>query len=450
MVTENQTRLQTTRYRTAWRLVLVILLLGLAGCRGGDTSPTPTPYPTAAVPQVPEYTVQRGDVTRVLEFTGRATPLGAAVLAFQEAGRVYDVFVERDEWVEAGTVLAQLDVEDLLNRLDQARLELQAAEQTYDRALILAELDLESAELRLSSAQAQSHAPAVTIARVDLERAEIALASAQEEYDKALDRPWDPPGTLDAYANGLRQAQWNYEVAQARYDQAVQASYAHGNEIALLEQEVTHAELELEWLEEGAIQQGQQLEAARLELARLEAEAVRSQLIAPFDGQIFFLAIRPGSEVRAFQPIATIGNPETLEITAELSEQQLLDVTIGMTATLEIANRPGDFGAAVVSRLPRTTGPAEDQDPTLHLELLDAEGLSLQIDDAVRVTIVVEQVRNALWLPPQAVRTFEGRRFVVVQDGTTQRRVDVVIGVQGEERIEIISGIEEGQVVIAP
>ena len=450
MVTANQTRLEKSSGRAGWRLALVILLLGPAGCSGGDSGPTPTPFPTGVAPQIPEYTVQRGDVVRALEFTGRVTPVDAVALTFQEAGRVHDVFVERDEWVDAGTVLAQLGVEDLLNRLEQAQLEMQAAEQAHNRALTLAELDLESAELRLSSAQAQSHAPSVTIARVDLERAETALASAQEEYDKALDRPWDPPGTLEAYANGLRQAQWNYEIAQARYDQAVQASYAHSNEIALVEQEVARAELELEWLEEGADQQGQQLEAARLEVARLEAEASRAQLIAPFSGQILSLAIQPGSEVRAFQPVAAIGNPETLEVSAELSDQQLQDVTVGMTATLELANRPGNYGTAMVSHLPRTTGPAEDQDPALHLDLVDAEGLALQIDDAVRVTIIVEQVREALWLPPQAVRTFEGRRFVIVHDGTTQRRVDVIIGVQGEERIEILSGVEEGQVVMAP
>jgi multidrug efflux pump subunit AcrA (membrane-fusion protein) len=53
-----------------------------------------------------------------------------------------------------------------------------------------------------------------------------------------------------------------------------------------------------------------------------------------------------------------------------------------------------------------------------------------------------------LWLPPQAIRTFEGRKFVVVQEGDAQRRVDVKIGVEGEDRVEIVEGLNEGQVVV--
>jgi hypothetical protein len=39
---------------------------------------------------------------------------------------------------------------------------------------------------------------------------------------------------------------------------------------------------------------------------------------------------------------------------------------------------------------------------------------------------------------------------VVVQDGQGQRRVDVVLGIQAEDKVEIVSGLEEGQIAIAP
>jgi multidrug efflux pump subunit AcrA (membrane-fusion protein) len=55
-----------------------------------------------------------------------------------------------------------------------------------------------------------------------------------------------------------------------------------------------------------------------------------------------------------------------------------------------------------------------------------------------------------MWLPPQAIRRFEGRRFVVVQDAEGQRRVDVKVGITSDDRVEILEGLEEGQVVIAP
>jgi hypothetical protein len=66
------------------------------------------------------------------------------------------------------------------------------------------------------------------------------------------------------------------------------------------------------------------------------------------------------------------------------------------------------------------------------------------------VTAEVERAQAVLWLPPQAIRNFSGRLFAVVQDGDVQRRVDVRIGVEAADRVEILEGIEEGQVVVGP
>jgi multidrug efflux pump subunit AcrA (membrane-fusion protein) len=62
--------------------------------------------------------------------------------------------------------------------------------------------------------------------------------------------------------------------------------------------------------------------------------------------------------------------------------------------------------------------------------------------------ITLEQKDNALWLPPAAIRTFQGRDFVVIQDGAAQRRVDVKLGIKGEDRVEVLEGVQEGQVVV--
>jgi macrolide-specific efflux system membrane fusion protein len=39
---------------------------------------------------------------------------------------------------------------------------------------------------------------------------------------------------------------------------------------------------------------------------------------------------------------------------------------------------------------------------------------------------------------------------VVIQEGEAQRRVDVKVGITGEDRVEILEGLKEGQVVVAP
>jgi hypothetical protein len=64
------------------------------------------------------------------------------------------------------------------------------------------------------------------------------------------------------------------------------------------------------------------------------------------------------------------------------------------------------------------------------------------------VTVILENKPGVLWLPPQAIRIYEGRRFVVVQDGEGQKRVDVKVGIESPERVEIEQGLTAGQVVV--
>lgn len=49
---------------------------------------------------------------------------------------------------------------------------------------------------------------------------------------------------------------------------------------------------------------------------------------------------------------------------------------------------------------------------------------------------------------PQAIRTFEGRKFVVVRDGEVEQRVDVKLGLQNQDRVEVAEGLTEGQIVV--
>ena len=66
----------------------------------------------------------------------------------------------------------------------------------------------------------------------------------------------------------------------------------------------------------------------------------------------------------------------------------------------------------------------------------------------VKIRIVLEHKDNVLWLPPEAVRSFEGRRFVVVREGDRERRVTVKTGIETEDKIEILEGLKEGDVIV--
>jgi multidrug efflux pump subunit AcrA (membrane-fusion protein) len=127
----------------------------------------------------------------------------------------------------------------------------------------------------------------------------------------------------------------------------------------------------------------------------------------------------------------------------------------GMPVTCMIADRPGVEIKGHIRRLPYPYGgggrvsdvEAEDESTRVALETL-ASAPGLEVGDLVRVTVVLERKADVLWLPPQAIRTFEGREFVVVREGEGQRRVDIKVGIESEDRVEIEEGLTEGQIVI--
>ena len=161
--------------------------------------------------------------------------------------------------------------------------------------------------------------------------------------------------------------------------------------------------------------------------------------------------------VDAYIPVIIVGDPSELEVTADIPDRDLRELAEGMPATAVSVGAPGDVIDAQIRRLPypyggggRTEGVGEEDTSTRVSLDMAAVGDELELGDLVRITVVLERKDDVLWLPPVAIRTFEGREFVVVQDGEAQRLVDVKVGIESEDRVEIEEGLTDGQIVLGP
>jgi multidrug efflux pump subunit AcrA (membrane-fusion protein) len=496
--------------------ILGLLFLTSMGCQaviGGGTeedSATPTPIPTPIVPDNPTYVVQRGSITKLLEFTGRVSPVEEETLNFKQGGYVKRVLVSRNDLVKEGDLVAELEIDDLLKQMAQAevalnssQLRLDEARDSLDRQTTQANLDLEAAQARLEAAQTgnadsltqaelaltiaqedlarleaqQPNYAAETLgARIGLTQAQEALADAEYEYQKAQDRPWETPEALDGYARAVQQSQWNLEMAQARYAQAVAAQEVYAHDLNIKELQVTQAENNLAQLRRGVdpllaidVQRAQQqldwlaegvdpvlvneVNQAELALERLQTQVAEAQIVAPMDGEVLSLSVYPGRFIEAFTPAVIIADPAAVEVSADLSSSQLDQLAEGQEASVVLSAVPGETWRATIRRLPYPYGTGggtqglQGADSSVRVSL-DGDLTDLNLGDLARVTVVLEQKDDVLWLPPASIRTFQGRKFVIVQDSDRQRRVDVEVGVEAKERVEILTGLEEGQIVI--
>lgn len=385
-----------------------MLLLGvtLAGCallpdvevdRSTDGQPTPTPIPTAIVPVRPTYEVQRGDIIDQLEFSARISPVIEEELFFRASGRVESVFQRRNDIVEEGTVIAALEIEGLL------------------RSMEAAEFELERAQMRLTQAE-------------------------------------------DELAYQIQVAETNLEIARIRLDSLRSESFPDNTAIAIQEKEIELAELSLSRLQDGVDPLVvSDVESAQQTVDRIAAEIEETQIIAPFDGQILSLALTPGQQIETYRPVVTFANIDSLEAKAELISTQMDRLSEGMTADVNLVNRPGVDLTGEIRQLPYPYGSGgsgttvDDLDRSTRVTIFESPSeAEFGLGDLVRVNVILEEKDDVLWLPPQALRVFDGRRFALVQEDDVQRRVDVTVGIQTQERVEILDGLEEGQTVIGP
>jgi macrolide-specific efflux system membrane fusion protein len=182
----------------------------------------------------------------------------------------------------------------------------------------------------------------------------------------------------------------------------------------------------------------------------LEQAMADAQLKAPFAGYIVE-APSAGRSVRTTTDAFQIGDVSQLEISASALEEDLKQLTEGMTATVKFegtGNKQTYTG--VIRELPYPYGSGKNSgEVRVKLDVPQEQG-KYQLGDRAVITVVLQQTNDALWLPPQALRTVGGRTFVLVEDGPTQKRVDVALGMQTNNRVEITAGLTEGQVVIGP
>jgi hypothetical protein len=255
-----------------------------------------------------------------------------------------------------------------------------------------------------------------------------------------------------------REAQARLERAQILLDGAERDPNLARAQVAVYQKDVELAQIAVERLGSGVspLLENDRIRA-RYAVEKLRQEIAEAQIIAPFDGILLSLSLTPGQAVNGYQPVASVADASVLEISADLLSNQLQELVEGMPVTFVLSSRPGQSLNGTIRRLPYPFGSGgsgqtieeKDKSTRIAIEQLAQDDV-YALGDLVRVTAEVERAQAVLWLPPQAIRNFSGRLFAVVQDGDVQRRVDVRIGVEAADRVEILEGIEEGQVVVGP
>ena len=242
----------------------------------------------------------------------------------------------------------------------------------------------------------------------------------------------------------IQQSQTQAEIARLNLDlykaQNSPNVSGYSQELAIAEQQLTLAQLAVT--------------RTQLNASALEESINNSKITAPVGGQLRSLDIREGDEVEAYDQVGIVADVSYLGIGCDLDKEILAQLTETMPVSVSPLNNPTQTATGIIRYLPYPYGqgnaaPSQPGDETIAWIDLDAflADVGLALDDPVTITAVLHYSEKTLWLPPDAIATFDGRTFVIIPEGDLQRRVEVITGLRNKDQVEILNGLTEGQVV---
>ncbi len=380
--------------------ILILALFTATGCASqatfGDaiTQGEPTAIPTPVVPSKPVYQVERGKIVYERRFFGRIAPVVTEEISFEIDGRVLEVYIEAGADVLAGDIIARLNTAGLENQLLDA-----------EEELAIAASILESAEGKV---------------RFDSQRAALSLEKAQLRLEYAIARAGDDPSG----------------------DEALQ--------VKLLTLDRDLEQVAVDELTSGVDPQLRfDVSRAQKRVNEIKATIAKAVLAAPMSGRLVNFEPEPGEAIIAYDAIGMVADLTVLEITDEMSAEDLSELAEGMPLLIKRAALPGNVYSGAIDLLPSPYGLATDD--LVHVAFDEQPPADeFKVGDRMNFTVVIEERDGVLWLPQSAIRQFSGRNFIVVQNEGVQRRVDVRLGLEGDGKVEILEGADEGQTVIGP
>ena len=135
-----------------------------------------------------------------------------------------------------------------------------------------------------------------------------------------------------------------------------------------------------------------------------------------------------------------------MRMVANLVEKDMKRVQPGIQAVVEVDAFPGEQFTGQVSRVAPVFDPATRTAP-MEIEVPNP-GFRLKPGLYARVKLTVDRRPNALTVPRGAIADIEGKRGVFMLENQVARFHEVKTGLQDNERVEILEGLNEGQRVV--
>jgi HlyD family secretion protein len=468
----------------------IVVLVGLVALwlevgRGSDE-------PTA---NFATFVAKRGPLTISVLESGTIKAREQIIIKNEVEGRTSIItLIPEGNRVKKGDLLVELDASTLEDTKIDQEIRVQNNEAAYinaneNLAVVKnqAEADIDKAKLTLDFAKQDSnqykegqYPNQLAAAKNDITLAEEELTRAQEtlQWSERLFKEKYISQT-ELQADQLTRSRATVKVELTKNDLKLLETFTYGRQTAQLESDVRQADMALERTTRKAkadiVQAEADLKAKEAEfqrqkdkLAKLVTQLGKTKILAPADGLAVYATsartggpgrggsqqpLEEGQEVFERQELIYLPTTESAMVEVPIHESSLEKVRVGLPAVITVDALPGKkFLGRLAAIAPLPDARSMWMNPDLKVYnskiYLDDTDSSLRTGMSCKAEIIVEQYDDVVYIPVQAVLRVGGEPTVyVVKDKLAEPR-KVEIGLDNNRMIRIVSGIQEGEVVL--
>ena len=353
--------------------------------------------------------VMRGDIAKSVVATGPIQPITKVELKSKASGLVEKLYVDINQMVTKGQVLAQLDQQE-----------------------ILAQVAAQRAQLAASEANVTTFSANIAQDRVNAEAPDLPMY--KETYERNAQMLKDGIVSQQSLDNAER----DYLAQKNKRDGAV----------ALI------------GVDEARLKQAQaQVQQAQASLDQLNEQLSYTTLVAPIDGMVLSRDVEVGDAVSSILVLGstatlvmTIGDIHQVYVDGKVDEADIGSVYLGQPARIHVESFPNKIFNGKVTKI-SPLGVEKDNVTTFEVRVsIDNPTGELKALMTANAEIVVTEHHNALSVPEQAM-TWDNQKnaFVWVPDPKSkdgQKKLPVTAGISNGNRTEILSGLKDGDAVV--
>ncbi|HRI85738.1 MAG TPA: efflux RND transporter periplasmic adaptor subunit [Ignavibacteria bacterium] len=226
----------------------------------------------------------------------------------------------------------------------------------------------------------------------------------------------------------FEQAETQYELAKSNFERTEKLY----NESVSTEQDYTNAKF--------------QLELAEKTLNLIETRLSKSYVTSPISGIVDEKYMSRGEVCGPGTPILNIVDVSRVKISAGIPERYLSEIKKGSQVKITFDVYPGEEFTGTVNYISPTLSV---QNRTFEIEMvLPNKGGRLKPEMSANIIIEKSVIVDAIVLPQDLLIDFGSEKFVYVLENGVARKRSVLIGGRDNNNVQIISGLNKGEILI--